>query len=49
METVLVLADGAWRRHLVTTGEALPDGTVEVLSGLAGGEAVGLPGSGTHP
>jgi HlyD family secretion protein len=43
METVLVLDDGAWRRRLVTTGEPFADGRVEVLSGLTGGEAVGLP------
>jgi RND family efflux transporter MFP subunit len=49
METVLVLDDGAWRRRLVTTGEPLADGTVEVLSGLAGGEAVGLPATGPRP
>jgi HlyD family secretion protein len=43
METVLVRDDGAWRRRLVTTGEAYADGTVEVLSGLDGGETVGRP------
>jgi len=49
METALVLIDGAWRRRLVTTGEAFDDGTVEVLSGLVGGETVGLPTRGARP
>ena len=43
LETVLVQQDGGWSRRLVTTGAALPDGTVEVLSGLEGGEIIGLP------
>ena len=42
LETVLVQRDGAWSRRLVTTGATLPGGDVEVLSGLAGGETVGL-------
>ena len=45
LETVLVQTDGGWRRRLITTGAALPDGAVEVLSGLAGGETVGVPTS----
>ena len=49
METVLALDGGAWRRRLVTTGERFTDGTVEVLSGLTGGETIGLPAPGTHP
>lgn len=43
LETVLVQSDDGWRRRLVTTGAALPDATIEILSGLAGGEIVGLP------
>jgi HlyD family secretion protein len=43
LETVLVQQDGGWSRRLITTGAALPDGTVEVLSGLDGGEIIGLP------
>jgi RND family efflux transporter MFP subunit len=41
IESVLVRDGEAWRRRLVTTGERFDDGTVEVLSGLAGGETVG--------
>ncbi len=41
LETVLVQSDGGWQRRLVTTGAKLPDGEVEILSGLAGGETVG--------
>jgi len=43
LETVLLLGDGSWSRRLITTGAAFPDGAVEVLSGLAGGETIGLP------
>jgi HlyD family secretion protein len=43
LKTALVHSDGRWSRRLITTGAALPDGTVEVLSGLAGGETIGLP------
>ena len=43
LETVLLQGDGRWSRRLITTGAALPDGAVEVLSGLAGGETIGLP------
>jgi HlyD family secretion protein len=43
LETVLVQADGVWQRRLITTGGDLPDGAVEVLSGLSGGETIGLP------
>jgi RND family efflux transporter MFP subunit len=40
-------ADGRWTRRLVTSGRALDDGTVEILSGLAGGETIGVtPGGG---
>ena len=43
LETVLLEQEaGRWQRRLVTTGAAFPDGTVEVLSGLKGGEKVGL-------
>jgi RND family efflux transporter MFP subunit len=44
LETVLVERDGRWVRSLVTTGAPLGGDRVEVLSGLAGGETVGLPG-----
>lgn len=47
LETVLVEENGRWSRRLVTTGAMLPDGTVEVLSGLAGGETVGIAGEAT--
>lgn len=43
LETVRLLHDGRWDRRLVTTGVALSDHTVEVLSGLDGGETVALP------
>jgi RND family efflux transporter MFP subunit len=43
LETVLVETDGVWQRRLVTTGVTAADGWVEVLSGLGGGETVGLP------
>jgi RND family efflux transporter MFP subunit len=43
LETVLVQNDGRWTRRLITTGTALAEGRVEVLSGLAGGETIGLP------
>jgi multidrug efflux pump subunit AcrA (membrane-fusion protein) len=43
LETVLLQGDGSWSRRLITTGGTFPDGTVEVLSGLAGGETIGLP------
>ncbi len=43
LETVLAQDDGRWSRRLITTGAAFPDGTVEVLSGLTGGETIGLP------
>jgi HlyD family secretion protein len=42
LETVVVAIDGRWSRRLVTTGAALPGGAIEVLSGLTGGESVGL-------
>jgi RND family efflux transporter MFP subunit len=45
LETVLVESGGRWTRRLITTGAALGGGAVEVLSGLAGGETVGLPAS----
>jgi RND family efflux transporter MFP subunit len=45
LETALVQRDGVWVRQLVTTGAVLPDGSLEVLSGLRGGETIGLPGS----
>jgi len=43
LETVLVQGAAGFERRLVTTGERFEDGTLEVLSGLAGGETVGLP------
>jgi hypothetical protein len=43
LETVLLEWEGRWERRLVTTGNALAEGAVEVLSGLAGGETIGLP------
>ncbi|HZR81617.1 MAG TPA: efflux RND transporter periplasmic adaptor subunit [Candidatus Binatia bacterium] len=43
LETVLVRNGGVWQRRLITTGVDLPDGAVEVLSGLSGGETIGLP------
>jgi len=41
LETVLVQEQGSWQRRLITTGELLADGGVEVLSGLRGDETVG--------
>jgi RND family efflux transporter MFP subunit len=43
LETVGVREEEVWVRRLVTTGATAPDGTVEVLSGLRGGETLGLP------
>ena len=43
LETVWVERSGAWGRRLVTTGAPLADGRIEILSGLAGGETIGLP------
>jgi len=43
LETVLVREGDRWTRRQVTTGLHLAEGFVEVLSGLAGGETVGLP------
>lgn len=45
LETVVVRSETGWVRRLVTTGAVLPDGSVEVLSGLAGGETIGVPAS----
>ncbi len=42
LQTVVVNDLGRWVRRYVTTGRALPDGAVEVLSGLRGGEEIGL-------
>mgnify|MGYP001828066991 CR=1 FL=1 len=42
LEMIRVETDGRFERRLVTTGTGFDDGTVEVLSGLAGGETVGL-------
>jgi len=42
LETVVVKEGARWARRLVTTG-AVVEGQVEILSGLAGGETVGLP------
>ncbi len=40
----MVVRDGdRWVRRIVTTGGETADGAVEVLSGLAGGETLGLP------
>ncbi len=43
LETVVVREGERWLRRLVTTGVALDGDRVEVLSGLTGGETVGLP------
>ena len=44
LESVVVQrADGLWSRRFVTTGRTHAGDKVEVLSGLAGGETVGLP------
>jgi len=42
IQTVVVNDTGTWVRRYVTTGRLLPDGFVEVLSGLAGGEEIGV-------
>ncbi len=42
LETVLVDVDGRWVRRYVRTGGAV-DGRIEILSGLSGGERVGIP------
>ncbi|MHC4732296.1 MAG: efflux RND transporter periplasmic adaptor subunit, partial [Planctomycetota bacterium] len=41
LETVLVKEGAIWTRRYITTGVALPDKGIEVLSGLAGGEEIG--------
>lgn len=40
--TVLVDEQGTWRRRVVTRGAELDGGAVEVLSGLSGGERIGI-------
>jgi RND family efflux transporter MFP subunit len=45
LETVTAREGDRWTRRLVSTGAPLPDGKVEILAGLAGGETVGLPGA----
>ncbi|MCK6460048.1 MAG: efflux RND transporter periplasmic adaptor subunit, partial [Planctomycetes bacterium] len=42
LQTVVVNEQGRWVRRYVTTGRPLPGGAVEVLSGLRGGEEIGL-------
>jgi multidrug efflux pump subunit AcrA (membrane-fusion protein) len=42
IETVIVHEGERWTRRMVTTGAKLGDGSIEVLSGLAGGEVLGL-------
>lgn len=42
LRTVAAKGEGGWVRRLVATGADLGGGMVEVLSGLEGGEAVGL-------
>jgi RND family efflux transporter MFP subunit len=43
LETVLVrIAQESWARRFVTTGNRFDDGSVEILSGLEGGETLGL-------
>lgn len=44
LETALVLGAAGYERRLVRTGAVLADGRVEVLSGLRGGETLGLFG-----
>jgi len=43
LDTVVVRSGDRWERRLVTTGAIGEDGLVEILSGLVGGETVGLP------
>jgi hypothetical protein len=43
LETVIVKDGERWIRRLVTTGAAFDGGAIEILSGLSGGETVGLP------
>ena len=43
LEQVLVRTQGGWVRRAVTTGRLLPEDGIEVLSGLEGGETIGLP------
>ena len=43
LDTMLVEDGGRWSRRLVSTGGDLPDGAIEILAGLSGGETIGLP------
>ena len=47
LETVMVESGGAWHPAYVRTGRAV-DGKVEILSGLSGGETVGLSMEGVN-
>ncbi len=49
LETVVVVAGGRALRRLVTTGAPAPDGRLEALSGLVGGEQLGLPAAAEAP
>jgi len=42
LQTVIVKDGEFWVRRYVTTGHTLPGGAIEVLSGLGGGEEIGL-------
>lgn len=48
LETVVVRDGVRWRRRLVTTGALLPEGAVEILSGLEGEETLGVFGEATR-
>ena len=43
LDTVVVRDGDRFERRLVSTGAVGDDGGVEILTGLAGGETVGLP------
>ncbi|MBN2466561.1 MAG: efflux RND transporter periplasmic adaptor subunit [Deltaproteobacteria bacterium] len=46
LEEVMLRENGLWQRIFVMTGQAFDDGTVEILSGLNGGETLALKGGG---
>jgi len=42
LRTIVMKDGGRWTRRYVTTGRLLPDNMIEILSGLTGGEEIGI-------